>query len=251
MRGLKEDFQNASLRLQCGKTNYEVCKDSELRKFVHDRKLLTVAAPLQQVITRKVMIDLLKTADDRQTFHKLQDLPPELRERVAKYYLREFSSTLIFPTQPPLARASRLVREEVLPLFYQRCTFEIHFERGPNDRAKPCAKTLEWLYPLKPENFASIRNLDLKVKHAAGACHSAGDFRVTMQLGAPLTKDYKLAIIPDKLSSQKIKKRSCEADLNTILKRVVNREGGKFYQNDLYMFRIAVRKGKKAKPQNA
>lgn len=235
VKGLKEDLQNASLRLQCGKTNYESCEDSELRRFVHARKLLTVAAPLQQVINRKVMIDLLKTADDQQTFDKFQDLPPELRERVAKYYLREFSSALIFPTQPPLARASRLLRKEVLPLFYQRCTFELHFERVPGSGIKPCSRTLEWLYSLATDSFASIRNLSFKVGHDAGVCESLSEFCVTMKLGAPLSKDYNLLIVKEKLR-RKVNRKS----FDRFLQSIVSREGGKFEQNDIYLLRDAL-----------
>lgn len=188
------------MRLQCGKTNYESCEDFELRRFVHDRKLLTVAAPLQQIIKRDVLIELLKTADDQQSFDKFLDLPPELRERIAKYYIREFGAALTFPTQPPLARTSRLVRREVLPLFYQRCVFELHYEGISGNRIKPCSKTLEWLHALGPENFASIRRLYLKANEDARSFDSVCGLHVVVRLKSPLWNGPEGAVIAENVS---------------------------------------------------
>lgn len=41
-----------------------------------------------------------------------------------------------------------------------------------------------------------------------------------------------------------------EAELDKVLKSVVNREGGKFERHDIFAFRRAIEEGEKGKSQN-
>lgn len=69
---------------------------------------------------------ILDQTDAMRDFHRLLELPPDLRAEVYGYYLAPFAEQPLHAlTTPPLARLNRLVRSEVLPLFFEQCTFEI------------------------------------------------------------------------------------------------------------------------------
>ncbi|EME83889.1 uncharacterized protein MYCFIDRAFT_195093 [Pseudocercospora fijiensis CIRAD86] len=97
----------------------------ELRKFVRDRGL-----SLPTPATRKALVNVLVAADETRTFDRFQDLPPELREDIYKLYFDAFPEKLICPTQPPLTRTNRLIREEALPIFYKSIRFQLAFFYG-------------------------------------------------------------------------------------------------------------------------
>lgn len=77
----------------------------------------------------------LEAADEKRTFHRFTDLPPELRTHILELHFHTFGA-LSCPAQPPITRVSRLIREEALPLFYKTCTFALDIDasgaRGPN-----------------------------------------------------------------------------------------------------------------------
>ena len=114
------------------------------------------------------MIGLLEKGDDDYTFERFLDLPPELRVRVSEFYVAEFAETLKHPTRPPLARTCRLLRQEVSPIFYGNCEFEIHLKqdrRRPNKFAEDSMTRL-FLLHLDAVDVASIRKLKVVVLRA-------------------------------------------------------------------------------------
>jgi hypothetical protein len=82
-------------------------------------------------------IAVLQAADDAFVFDKFFDLPPELRSTVYQKYCEDFPP-LALPHQPPLTLASRLLRREALPVFYEQSTFCLTFTvRLTGSRAEP------------------------------------------------------------------------------------------------------------------
>ncbi|KXT13513.1 hypothetical protein AC579_4162 [Pseudocercospora musae] len=55
---------------------------------------------------------MLTDADSYLTFHRLMDLPPELRNSIYELVMAAYSKPLTSPSQPPLALVSRQVRDE-------------------------------------------------------------------------------------------------------------------------------------------
>ncbi|KAK3710077.1 hypothetical protein LTR37_010508 [Vermiconidia calcicola] len=85
------------------------------------------------------------------TFQKFTDLPPELRQTIYELYVREYGKNryeaariIDNPPLPPLARTCRLLRTEVLPVFYHECTFRIKMccsNETPRVRLDPASLT--------------------------------------------------------------------------------------------------------------
>ena len=67
-------------------------------------------------------MEILEKADENFRFEKLLDLPAELRVVIYGFYFESLPQ-LDEPTQPPLAKVSRLIRQESLPIFFGTCTF--------------------------------------------------------------------------------------------------------------------------------
>lgn len=135
---------------------YDPCTKSELLSFAKARKV-----EIETNEGRKSLIQKLKDADENATFEKILDLPAELRNHIYEAYLAEFAEQLDCPSQPPLARTSRQMRAEVLPLFYGTKTFRFHvtkrFKRN-NDTDGILKLTLE--FPIR--TYAFINSLEEK-----------------------------------------------------------------------------------------
>lgn len=114
-------------------------KTKDLLHFVRDRGLL-----MPEQGQRRALVEVLCHADLYGTFARLNDLPPELRSRIYSMYLSEFADVLELPTQPPLARASRQLRKEVLPLFYQTTTFKLTMVHVSSCKDDPHGKKLRF-----------------------------------------------------------------------------------------------------------
>jgi hypothetical protein len=87
-------------------------------------------------------MNTLKHADKERTFDKLFELPPELRDHIYGFHIRDLEqkqpadgayvktfarprAELTGPAQPPLADVSRRCRSEVLPVFYNTTSFDL------------------------------------------------------------------------------------------------------------------------------
>ena len=75
----------------------------------------------------------LEKADDEATFDRFTELPPEIRQIIFQYYYESLPSNRCAPFkyQPPITMASRMIREESLPLFYDYCGHLSILSYGP------------------------------------------------------------------------------------------------------------------------
>ncbi|KAF7186785.1 hypothetical protein HII31_11882 [Pseudocercospora fuligena] len=147
----------------------------ELRKFVRDRGLA-----LPTPATRKAIVNVLLHADETSTFDRIQDLPPELREKIYEFYIDAFPEKLTCPTQPPLTRINRLVRKEALPIFYKRVRFQLAFfyrqsQRTSNEKLSkgtlhPDFQTTTFLNQLstRPDQILRKVSIDIGVTSIEG-----------------------------------------------------------------------------------
>ena len=137
-------------RKERGLLNYEDCTTDELETFIIARHLNlpnkdTYNIQVQATTTRfrdtqdrqlrqqkrhdrlpkakkAAYIAVLHEADDGIVFDKFFDLHAEIRKIVYEKYCEDFTH-LSLPYQPPLALASKDLRAEALPFFYQASTF--------------------------------------------------------------------------------------------------------------------------------
>ena len=109
------------LRCERGKPSYEGIPLSELKRYAAQRDL--TPNPPATIASMKAQ---LEQADDKNnSFHRFLDLPPELRESIYTQYLIPWNDADGDDNpkcQPPITYASRTVRREALPLFYE-CFF--------------------------------------------------------------------------------------------------------------------------------
>lgn len=116
------------VRHELGYLCYDQCSRSELDTFVAERG---IAVKNPKDADRRTLINVLRAADASPTFDKLTLLPAELRARIHELYMEDFSNVpLADPAEPPLTRASHLLRTESLPVFYGRCSFESTYVGG-------------------------------------------------------------------------------------------------------------------------
>lgn len=135
---------------------YDKCSDSELREFAIDRSII----PQSSKAGRVRLLSLLK-ADAEPTFANFSELPAELRVLVYNFYVDDLVQTPLNKlANPPLALANRLIRNEVLPLFYQRCTSAFtFFDSWPHRVYDPTCLSKRVLTSLSPIKVSNIRKL--------------------------------------------------------------------------------------------
>ena len=142
-----------------GFLDYIKCALDELRQF-HEKRGLGKAAKL----SLRRLTKALETADDNITFTKLFDLPAELRCRIYHFYVAAFPAELSSPSQPPLARTSTALRNEVLPILFDMTRFklDVHgFWRNGNFHCKFPAFTYQFLASLEPRNLSQISRFSM------------------------------------------------------------------------------------------
>ncbi|EME44805.1 hypothetical protein DOTSEDRAFT_35165 [Dothistroma septosporum NZE10] len=88
-------------------------------------------------LNQRHLVKALEAADDNIVFSKLVDLPAELRCRVYYFYVAAFPAKLYSPAQPPLALTCKLLRSEVLPVFYDTICFGLEL-RGFHQKSRLC-----------------------------------------------------------------------------------------------------------------
>lgn len=153
---------------------YDRCTDEELEMYIRDRRLLirtTESKPKARPKPNQGRLDMIVTlydADDHPKFSRFLQLPPEIRLYVHEYYVAGFAGVLSTPTQPPLARLCRTLREELLPVFYGSCTFSLTYLCPEGQRSMgdlyPTTSTSIFLLALQPVDVALIRKLKLSFK---------------------------------------------------------------------------------------
>ncbi|KAK6434446.1 hypothetical protein LTR95_009373 [Oleoguttula sp. CCFEE 5521] len=94
-----------------GKLDYTKCRIDELRQFVQDREVITSNAYAH--------------SDHSKTFHRFDDLPPEIRLLIYAYPLT-YGEPL--PAQTAILRVSKQVYSEAAPVLYNATSFRIVIE---------------------------------------------------------------------------------------------------------------------------
>ncbi|PIA91563.1 hypothetical protein CB0940_09042 [Cercospora beticola] len=165
-RTLAHYLQRRDRQLPC----YFGCSVAELQQYVKARGLELEQS--RRSLTNK-LLTALETADANPSFEHLLDLPPELRNRIYECYMSSFGSVLQSPTQPPLTKVSRQIREETLPIFYNTCTFGLALvvhHKQPQQGVAGRGWHLKWhedtdfyLKSLLPENLALMRSFHIQV----------------------------------------------------------------------------------------
>ncbi|KAM0715352.1 hypothetical protein Q7P37_008850 [Cladosporium fusiforme] len=115
-------------RFQRGLLSYRSCTGNELRMFCRDRHL----APKRPLPFG--LIDALQRADDEALFPKFLALPAEIRNAIYELHVRSFGDVPAVHRQPPVTMASRQLRSESLPLFYECATFTFICEYQPDEQ---------------------------------------------------------------------------------------------------------------------
>lgn len=127
------DFQYLLQCIARSHPGYEKCKIAELRLFAQQRRLTNMDIDIPNA-DRKQLAKALRLADQSPSFHLFLKLPSELRTAIYRFYCADFATEpLTLPTYPPLARVNNQLLEEVLPVFYNECTFVVNLTTDIHD----------------------------------------------------------------------------------------------------------------------
>lgn len=110
---------DAIVRYQRGLMSYEGCSVNELQAFCKARGLSAKGTSASR------LAHALEQTDDLMTFPRFFDLPAEIRNVIYELHFHGFDPFRTQYVQPPLTLASRQLRSEALPLFYDCATFEL------------------------------------------------------------------------------------------------------------------------------
>ncbi|CAK3867555.1 Hypothetical predicted protein [Lecanosticta acicola] len=244
--GNKEQITRALFRAQLGLTQYHNCSNTQLRKFIHDRKIDASGVIGGKFIgNHRELVSLLERADEHPQFHKFMDLPAELRNRVYEYHFSDMR-TAYAPAQPPISRASRVLRQESLSMFYSICIFNISFNvsrirsRHGDSFGAPLwipDKHALWLGATPEKHLSQIMHLEIRVIWGMNTLHTFS-FDITKGAVKSITVDHNFAD-----ASANAKLRSLFDLLLTSIS--TRKEDGepKLSRDDIYAFRRAIEKG--------
>lgn len=171
--GPSSDFESLLQSIARSLPGYEKCKTAELRLFAQQRRLANIDIPNAN---RQDLAKALRLADQKPNFTHFLALPPELRNSIYRFYCADFADEpLTLPTYPPLGRVNRQLREEVLPVFYNECTFAVglttdgqgYLHTGAAAAAaiphvlRMQRETTLFFKSLHAENLARVQNLEV------------------------------------------------------------------------------------------
>jgi hypothetical protein len=229
----KDELQSLVRRAWMGRLCYDKCSHLDLKQFAVARDLVDA----RKKPTKRWLADRLIAGDDNRSFMKIFDLPPELRRLIYEFYISDFNEdSLEEPTQPPLARTCRMMRNEVLPMFYSKCMFDLKFSTMPshdtsNVRFRMDPSSFIWLATLAPGCIGDIRQLGIQFKDAAFVLdYKTGAFWVDIDLnaGSKLCRT-------DSNDEMGKKEQQVRSEVRKVLKKVFIRERGKrLTLQDLY-----------------
>ena len=155
------------VRCQRGMLSYEGLSLHELQDLAAQRAVPTGTETTLH--SREALMELLEKADNEATFEGFSELPAELRQMVFSHY---FNSLVVRETsykhQPPITLVSRTLREESLPLFYERCNFTIHASSNTRTipfKIAPDTYAARFIQSIACEDFARIRSLTLEFRN--------------------------------------------------------------------------------------
>ncbi|KAK3702019.1 hypothetical protein LTR37_015133 [Vermiconidia calcicola] len=253
----KDDLVVKAQRLDRGWIIYQNCTDLDLATFMRERGLMRPETwqPISWSERRESIIRFLCRADAELKFNRFVDLPAELRKRVYELYVEALPEVLETPTQPPLARVSRLLRQEVLPVFYSLRTFAIRLvldESRPRPGWRLDAASSTFLHNLANGQISNIRTIELNVTRRCG--HNRDYFQHPCRFVLGLDKaecrsikEYVFTFKDDASRSTANPQQRIDAvllELNEVIKNITQRGGEKrFTMEDVYALRRAVESG--------
>ncbi|KXT13511.1 hypothetical protein AC579_4160 [Pseudocercospora musae] len=125
--GTREDTVALFKRMDNDLPDYNRCLSDELYKFAFDRSLITQEQKTARALSAQALRQMLRAADDNATFDNFRRLPPAVRVMVYDRYMAEFPLVLEHPTQPPLTRTNKFIRNEAMPSFHKASKFKLTF----------------------------------------------------------------------------------------------------------------------------
>ncbi|KAK5127365.1 hypothetical protein LTR85_006704 [Meristemomyces frigidus] len=139
--------------------------------------------------TRQELIAVLDTIESQRTFHQFAELPPELRQRIYTFAF-SYSDNASHLQQPAVSRASKLLRTECLPVFYEVNRFGLDVSREGGWRGtRTCTRQLlmdMWPYYISQEHIAMMRCFEVDLL--------TDKSRVRVKIGLPTARGETLAI---------------------------------------------------------
>jgi hypothetical protein len=198
-------------------------------------------------------VQALLEADEVQTFTKLFDLPPEIRQMVYGFYMCEFGidydgrRKLYFPSHPPLARVNRMLRQEVLSIYYETFLFFLRFSNRLSQRKwEPEYGTQDFLSSIPSPLVGKITQLDVMIDiigYPQFSFHVIIDIRPSTQQ----LKVYGFCSGSDVNSKKKlVMAEKIENGLREkITSKIEHREGRKLQLEDIYAIPKVVKEWKK------
>ncbi|KAK4901630.1 hypothetical protein LTR27_001402 [Elasticomyces elasticus] len=139
---------------------YEQYEDTELRRFCESR---AIEVTTEQAASKADLVIALETADETRTF-TLFKLLPELRIHVYTHHFASYHhvhcSNL---APPPVTTASRQLRKEALPLFYDTHSFCFAASLIPPHSIDSNVPKISSTRQISESSFASIRKLHLRL----------------------------------------------------------------------------------------
>lgn len=238
---------------------YEDCTDAELKKFVEGRLLKPMESPFgASDLPRDDIKDLrqwwrdglirrLTASDDSPKFSKFVNLSPELRRRVYKFYIDSFPLVLYYPSQPPLTRASRLLRNEALSMFYSHQTFALQYARTPrrgSSRFRPTVATCTFLHSLPTAQISNLRRLQLDISEWEDSPRNHAVLGNVIEIELDLSRAAIDVNRGPPSTSMAKSEPFIQKKLEDVLEDVVECEGRRRLQmSDIHAFRIAIEDG--------
>lgn len=226
---------------------YHICANDELERFCRDRRICIFPQAKKQTGKKKrqAMIDVLFEADKGLSFNRFLDLPPELRNEVYELSMTSYPEELNTPTHPPLARTCKLVRNEVLPMFYHSHRFQLIYSRphsAPFDTPFGAhVETCAFLHAVPPECVGAIEKLKLMFYTEDKKCLTDS---ILCRVDVEGAGDVKITVTHLEFDSQERREALEEvvnANLSVEVRKVAAREGKKKLRlTDLHVMHRAV-----------
>ncbi|KAK5717456.1 hypothetical protein LTR17_016070 [Elasticomyces elasticus] len=238
-------------RLDRGLLRYDLCETDELLRFATARQITIhgYTTNNSKTVTMRrnhaTLVEQLQRADEHATF-PLTRLPPELRVRVYELYLTQFRCVLKAPTQPPLARTCRMLREEVLPTFYFRTTFVVTLQMHTGDARSDGTllrfdlDSIAFLETLSPDHLSRVRSLQFNIMPATSTRQQRGTLA---EVVVSLTEiaDQRTSINSETLPRGLLWNKRVIAGTEKVITRMESRDGRAILKiGDVYALRSAL-----------
>ncbi|RMX71781.1 hypothetical protein D0869_15283 [Hortaea werneckii] len=95
-------LRSALHRSEQGHMSYHNCSNDELRVLIQARKI--GLSPFGLKLSKRKLVDILQSEDQKPKFYRFQELPPELRNRIYEYHFASFHQPICAPSQPPITK---------------------------------------------------------------------------------------------------------------------------------------------------